>query len=86
VGQLLRLILIGTMRGHEDRAELSHVPLRKRVMQGFRSPGGLQRFTRVFSAVQNFFVPPNSRRSALALHLHRLTAMAEWKSTANLAG
>jgi putative transposase len=39
----------------------------------------------VFSAVRNLFVPHNSRRSALALHLHRLNAMAEWKSTANLA-
>ncbi|WP_407664116.1 IS6 family transposase [Microvirga alba] len=70
-----------------NRAENSHVPLRKRerVMQGFRSPGGLQRFVSVFAAVRNHFVPPNSRRSALALHLHRLTAMAEWKSTANLA-
>lgn len=26
-------------------------------MQGFRSPGGLQQFTSVFSAIRNFFVP-----------------------------
>ena len=48
-------------------------------MQGFRSPEELQRFTSVFSAVRNLFVPPRSRRSALAIHLHRLNATAEWK-------
>ena len=67
-----------------NRAENSHLPLRRRerAMQGFRSPGGLQRFTSVFSAVRNLFVPPRSRRSALATHLHRLAAMADWKSAA----
>lgn len=30
-------------------------------MQGFRSAGGLQRFTSVFSAVRNLFVPPSSK-------------------------
>jgi putative transposase len=74
-------------KGLNNKAENSHVPLRKReqVMQGFRSPGGLQRFVSVFSAVRSLFVPPNSRRSALATHLHRLKAMAEWKRMANLA-
>jgi putative transposase len=74
-------------KGLNNRAENSHVPLRKRerTMQGFRSPGGLQRFVNVFSAVRNLFVPPRTRRSALATHLHRLTAMAEWKGAANLA-
>ena len=39
-----------------NRAENSHLPLRKRarVMQGFRSTGGLQRFTSVFSAVRKW--------------------------------
>jgi putative transposase len=74
-------------KGLNNRAENSHLPLRKRerVMQGFQSPGGLQRFVSVFSAVRNLFVPPGSRRSALAIHLHRLNAMAEWKSAANIA-
>jgi putative transposase len=38
-------------KGLNNRAENSHVPLRKRerTMQGFRSPGGLQRFVNVFS-------------------------------------
>lgn len=47
-------------KGLNNRAENSHVPLRKRerMMQGFRSSVGLQRFVSVFSAVRNLFVPP----------------------------
>ena len=54
-------------KGLNNRAENSHVPLRKRerTMQGFRSPGGLQRFVSIFSALRNLFVPPRSNRSAL---------------------
>jgi putative transposase len=74
-------------QGLNNRAENSHLPLRRRerAMQGFRSPGGLQRFASVFSAVRNLFAPPRSRRSALATHLHRLTAMAAWKSATCVA-
>jgi putative transposase len=74
-------------KGLNSRAEDSHLPLRQRerAMQGFRSPGGLQRFTAIFSAVPNLFVPARSRRSALATHLHRLDAMAEWNSVAGVA-
>jgi putative transposase len=71
-------------KGLNNRAENSHVPLRKqeRIMQGFRSPGSLQRFVSILSAVRNLFVPPRSERSALAIHIHRLQAMAEWKAAA----
>ncbi|GEO15399.1 IS6 family transposase [Microvirga aerophila] len=74
-------------KGLNNRAENSHLPLRKRerVMQGFRSPGGLQRFVSVFTAVHNLFVPFRSRRCALATHLHRLCAMAEWRTAAGVA-
>jgi putative transposase len=74
-------------KGLNDRAENSHLPLRKRerAMQGFRLPRGPQRFMSVFSAVRNLFVPPRSHRSALATHLHRLNAVAEWKSAAGVA-
>jgi len=74
-------------KGLNNRAENSHLPLRRRerAMQGFRSAGGLQRFTTVFSAVRNLFVPPRSRYSALATHLHRLNAMAEWKTVSGIA-
>jgi putative transposase len=71
-------------KGLNNRAENSHVPVRKRerMMQGFRSWSGLQRFVPVFSAVRNLFVPSRSNRSSFAIHLHRLNAMAEWKSVA----
>jgi putative transposase len=74
-------------KGLNNRAENSHLPFRRRerARQGFRSAGGLQRFVNVFSAVRNLFVPPRSRRSACATHLHRLNAMAEWKIAANVA-
>lgn len=71
-------------KGLNNRAENAHVPLRKRerMMQGFGSPGALQRFVSIFSALRNLFVPPRSKRSALATHIHRLQAMAEWKAVA----
>jgi putative transposase len=74
-------------KGLNNRAENSHLPLRKRerAMQGFRSPGRLQRFLSVFSAVRNLFVPPHSKHSALASHLHRLRAIAHWKAIAGVA-
>jgi putative transposase len=73
-------------KGLNNRAENSHLPLRRRerLMQGLRSPGGLQRFTSIFHAVRNVFVPPRSRRSALSIHLHRLDAMAEWRAATGL--
>jgi DDE domain len=68
-------------KGLNNRAENSHVPIRKRerMMQSFRSWPGLQQFVSTFSAVRNHFVPPRSQRSALSTHLHRLRAKAEWK-------
>src|SRR5215218_9591430 len=74
-------------KGLNNRAENSHLPFRRRerARQGFRSPRYLQRFVNVFSAVRNLFVPPRSHRFAAAIHLHRLDAMAEWKSAANVA-
>ncbi|MGR9375805.1 IS6 family transposase [Rhizobium leguminosarum] len=71
-------------RSHEglnNRAENSHVPLRKRerMMQGFLSAGGLQRFISVFSANRNIFVPSHQKRSAVGTHIHRISAMAHWK-------
>jgi putative transposase len=69
-------------KGLNNRAENSHLPLRKRerMMQGFRSPGSLQRFISIFSALRNLFVPPRQKHSAIAIHIHRLKAMAEWKA------
>ena len=53
------------------------------MMQGFQSWSGLQRFVPIFSAIRNLFVPSRSHRSALAIHRHRLNAMAEWTSAAS---
>lgn len=74
-------------KGLNNRAENSHLPLRKRerTMQRFRSPGALQRFTSVFSAVRNLFVPPHSKRSAMIVHLHRLRAIEHWRSVTGTA-
>ena len=73
-------------KGLNNRAANAHVPLRKREqqMQRFRSAGGLQRFTSVFSAVRNLFVPSASKRPAFSTHLHRLAAFARWRSAAGL--
>lgn len=54
-------------------------------MQRFRSPGKLQRFVSIFSAVRNLFVPARSQHSAFAIHLHRLAAVAHRKGVAGIA-
>lgn len=71
-------------KGLNNPAENSHLRLRKRerVMQAFRSSGSLQRFLSAFSALRNLFVPPRTKRTALARHLHRVSAFAHWKSVA----
>ncbi len=74
-------------KGLNNRAENSHLPFRKRerVMQGFRSPGGLQRFVPMQSATRNCFSVLARGRSALTLRYHRLKAFEAWKSAANIA-
>ncbi|MBP2511545.1 MULTISPECIES: IS6 family transposase [Agrobacterium] len=74
-------------KGLNNRAENSHLPLRKRerVMQRFRSPGALQLFVTVFSAVRNLFAPTGSKHTAIDVHLHRLRAIAHWKGVAGTA-
>ncbi|MFK4772281.1 DDE-type integrase/transposase/recombinase, partial [Rhizobium sp. ZW T2_16] len=69
-------------KGLNNRAENSHLPLRKRerTMQGFRSAGSLQRFISIFSALRNLFVTPHHKRSALATHIHRTRAIPHWKA------
>ena len=67
-----------------NRAETSHVPVRKpeRMGQSFRSPGGLQRFVSVVSAVRNLFVPSRSQGSAFQNRVHPIQAIAEWNAAA----
>lgn len=74
-------------KGLNNRAENSHLPLRKRQrgMQGFRSAGALHRFVAVFSAIRNLFVPTRSRKSAEACRRHRQAAFRIWKDAAAVA-
>lgn len=85
--QIMPTIEHRSHKGLNNRAENSHLPLRKRerTMQRFRSSGALQRFASVFSAVRNLFVPPRSKHSAIAVHLHRLKAIAHWKAVTGTA-
>lgn len=66
-------------KGPNNQAENSHLPLRKRerTTQDFRSPGSLQRFISIFSALRNLFVPPRSKRSAPAT---TITACKPWRN------
>uniref|UniRef100_UPI003568DA42 hypothetical protein n=1 Tax=Paracoccus seriniphilus TaxID=184748 RepID=UPI003568DA42 len=68
------------------RDENSHLPFRKRArcMQGFRSPGGLQRFVTCQSAARNRFLMPARRRSANATRDHGMEAFDAWKEAANI--
>ncbi|KZL04994.1 Integrase core domain protein [Pseudovibrio sp. Ad26] len=73
-------------KGLNNRAENSHLPLRKRerAMQKFKSPGQLQRFLATFSGLRNLFVPPRHQRSTIDIHLHRINAFSLWKQAAML--
>lgn len=67
-------------KGLNNRAENSHLPfqMRKRAMQGYRSPGSLQRFVSIHSTIRNCFSVPASRRSALSIRCHCLEAFDAW--------
>jgi putative transposase len=69
-------------KGLNNRAENSHLPFRKRerAMQGYRSPGNLQRFVSIHSAIRNCFSVPTRRRSALTIRYHRLEAFDAWNA------
>ena len=59
-------------KGLNNQAENSHLPFRKRerAMQGYRSPGSLQRFISIHSAIRNCFSAPARRRSTLTIRYH----------------
>lgn len=54
-------------------------------MRGHRSPGGLQRFVAMHSAMRNRFVPPARRRSAQTIRYHCLEAFGIWLEAAGIA-
>jgi len=74
-------------KGLNNRAENSHLPFRKRerAMQGYRSPGSLQRFVLIHSAIRNCFSVPARRRSAITIRYHRLEAFDFWTIAAAAA-
>ena len=74
-------------KGLNNRAENSHLPFRKRerAMQGYRSPGSLQRFVSIHSAIRNCFFVPSRRRSALTIRYHRLEAFDVWNAATRAA-
>ncbi len=74
-------------KGLNNRAENSHLPLRKRerAMQRFRSPGGCLRFIPVLAAIRNLFVPTASLSNALSRHIHRIRALAQWNNATALS-
>ena len=70
----------------KNRAESSHVPLRRRErkMQGFRSPGSAQRFLAAQAAVANTFT---TCRHLISAHTHRQfrsEAFVAWREAAEL--
>ncbi len=36
----------------------------------------------IATGLRNLFVPPHNQRSAIDIHLHRLSAFAQWKTAA----
>ena len=69
-------------KGQNNRAENSHLPFRKRerAMQGYRSPGNLQQFVSIHSAIRNCFSVSARRPSALTIRYHRLEAFDTWNA------
>jgi putative transposase len=69
-------------RGHNNRAENSHQPFRRRerAMQRFRSIQTLQKFVSVHAAIHNHF---NHERHLVNRELYkqrRSAALAEWRT------
>jgi len=54
-------------------------------MQGHRSPGALQRFVSMHSAIRNCFSIPSRRRAAQTIRYHRFEALDAWKIAACIA-
>ena len=68
-------------RADNNRAESSHVPIRRRErkMQGFRSPGSAQRFLAVYAAGAKTFTTSRHLVSARSHRFLRAQAFAAWR-------
>jgi putative transposase len=69
-----------------NRAESSHVPVRRREakLQGFKSPGSAQRFLSVHAATYNTFTVPRHLTTAHTHRLLRAEAVAAWREAASV--
>lgn len=65
-----------------NRAEVSHQPVRKRErkMQRFKSPGAAQRFVAMHAAAYNTFNVQRHLISRRTLRISRAEAMAQWRA------
>ncbi|MCZ8108316.1 MAG: DDE-type integrase/transposase/recombinase, partial [Burkholderiales bacterium] len=79
---------LGLSAGHEqglrqnNRAENSHQPVRRRErkMQGFKSPGSVQRFLSIHAAVHNTFNLQRHLVSRRTLRLFKAEAAQAWQN------
>ncbi len=71
-----------TGKRSNNRAESSHVPVRRRErkLQRFKSPGSAQRFLSAHSAVYNTFNIQRHLISRRTLRVFRSDAMAQWRA------
>ena len=67
-----------------NRAEVSHQPLRRRErkMQRFKSPGSAQRFASVHAAVYSTFNTQRHLISLRTMRAFRAEATARWRAAA----
>jgi len=77
-----------TGRSLNNRAENSHLPLRRRegAMLGFRSMRSLQKFTAVHSSVYNHFNVERHLTSRQTFKQSRDAAFAEWRQLDGVSG
>jgi putative transposase len=70
-----------------NRAESSHVPVRrrKRKLQRFKSPGSAQRFLSMHAVTYNVFTVPRHLVSARTHRLFRAEAFEAWRRAAGVA-
>ena len=70
-----------------NRAESSHVPVRRRErkLQGFKSPRSAQRFLSMHAATYNVFTVPRHLVSARIYRLFRAEAFGAWRNAAGVA-
>lgn len=74
-------------RRANNRAESSHVPVRRREckLQGFKSPRSAQRFLSMHAATYKVFTVPRHLVSARTHRLFRADTLKAWREAAGVA-